>query len=211
MNACSEHASHAKKTVKINGLELTVYDWEQYKNVTGYCTGKDDVSRTLLNGELWHKESHDEVLSILNGEGIVLDFGAHIGWYSVLAGIKGHQVYAYEGDNENARVLEHNAEVNCPGKVTVRPYWVDDDSVPLHITQDIKLLKSDLEGQDHNAVRMCDKLFREKRIEFAYIEVSPVLNEAHNILIETIEDYGYKIRAEYGDRERQADVLFERT
>lgn len=210
------HETHSRKEVSVSiqgsKLNFQVYDWNKYKDIEGYCSGKDDISRTLLNGEGWEKETTPLVLSILktgSAENLVLDFGANIGWYTVMAAKAGYNVLSFEGNKETCSLLNRNVRMNnCLGTVQSRFAWIDGDSEPLELSHRVELFKSDLEGNDHHAVKMCENLFSERRINYALIEVSPVFTPEHKDLPKRIEDYGYETIEVIGDPAEQANYLF---
>lgn len=221
MNICEAgHKKHERRIVEtqVEGqpFKFEVYDWEKYKDVIGYCTGKDDISRTLINEGYWEKEETPLVLDVLkrgSRENIVLDFGAHIGWYTILAASLGYNVEAFEGDRENAylTLINHNHN-NIETEIKVHPMWIDETTPVQDLMPDkeVQLLKSDLEGKDHEVVRVCEKMFEQRKIHYALIEVSPVLNPEHKDLPDMIKAYGYEVIAITGDLARQANVLFKR-
>ena len=176
-------------------MKLNIYDTGPYEGTEGYCTGDDELSRGILHCGVWEAFETAVVLDILKNEqpGIVLDFGAHIGWYSIIAALYGHQVKAFEGDGENAQMLIANAKLNeCEHRVDVSHCWIDENMQALPLSQ-ILLMKSDLEGKDTEAVRVCRQLFEEKRIKYALIEISPILASGYPELVEQLASYGYGV------------------
>lgn len=51
------------------------------------------------------------------GGGVVVDIGAHIGCFTLLAASAGHRVLALEPSPENFSILRRNVQRNCAGKV----------------------------------------------------------------------------------------------
>ncbi len=192
------HASHETKIVNVNlhgkkmhdapfinsemKFELEVYDWKKYgygtDSTPGYCPGKDNVSEAIDTQGIWEAHETALVLDILKGDGIVIDFGCHVGWYSIISAMAGKKVIAFDGVTENINVLSRNANRN---NVTVhgKNLVIDDKTKFIFNDEDVLLFKSDLEGNDHYAVRMCDDLFSRRKIQYAIVEVSPVFNDSY--------------------------------
>ena len=214
MNACQVgHEKHETLTVAINlygralpdlpyfgdnvahKMKFKVYDAGPYEGIPNYCTGNDELSRAILHCGVWEAFETALILDILKNEqqGMVLDFGAHIGWYSIIAALHGHDIKAFEGDVENVEMLIANARLNeCDNRIQATHCWIDAHMEPLPLSQ-VLLMKSDLEGKDAEAVRVCQALFEAKRIKYALIEISPVLAAGYPELVEQIAGYGYGV------------------
>lgn len=177
-----------------NGM-LNIYDWEKYKDFNGYCTGQDDVSKTIAKYGRWEEFETALVKDILeshNTDRGIIDFGAHIGWFSIMAARMGFDVISYEGDSNNCEVLRKNAELNDVSHlVKVCDMWVDDQVTPKDY-QDKLLLKIDLEGNDEFAIKMCGPLLKRGGVEFILIEISPSFNGGYPALVDHISSFGYK-------------------
>lgn len=178
-------------------FKLNVYDWRKYEGTVGYCTGDDAVSLSVFTQGIWEGSETRLILQLLR-EGDkgnkVLDFGAHVGWYSVIAGVEGYDVIAYEFDAENVELIGLNAKLNdCSDKISIEHSWVDSNSKVIDGSWDVEIMKCDLEGLDEYAVAMCSKLFNEQRVRYALIEISPIFNDSYPSLIESICSCGYKV------------------
>lgn len=83
MNQCQAgHKFHSRVMVDTDLGVMTVYDWEQYKDFKGYCTGQDDVSRTLFNTGVWEPVLSKLISWILyqgDRANLVVDIGCNIG------------------------------------------------------------------------------------------------------------------------------------
>jgi 16S rRNA A1518/A1519 N6-dimethyltransferase RsmA/KsgA/DIM1 with predicted DNA glycosylase/AP lyase activity len=60
-----------------------------------YGWDNDFVSRSILKGEFW-EVYFKPWLDVVPVEKSVVDVGAHIGFFTVYLGLKGHDVYAFE-------------------------------------------------------------------------------------------------------------------
>ena len=62
--------------------------------------------------ELFEKEERKVFCSAIDTGTVVLDVGANIGIYTLLAAKRGARVFAIEADPDNARALRHHVEIN---------------------------------------------------------------------------------------------------
>jgi len=228
MNTCQAgHERHDRKIVPCHAgdlsFDMSVYDYDKYKGFAGYCTGQDDISNTLSLYGIWEPAETSCVLEILQNareESLVLDFGTHIGWFSILAALHGHVAWGYEGDQENILTLEDNARMNgVEDLVSVQHKWIDGSLGTLSITHGIELMKCDLEGNDRFAVETCSFMFETQSINYALIEISPCFNDTYPDMVNYILSCGYE--AFYADADKrpwdndfsepQFNLLFVRT
>jgi hypothetical protein len=112
----------------------------------------DQVEQEIHRNHIWEKGCI-EIVEHLSGPGkVFLDVGAHIGWYSVLAALKGSRVVAFEADPERMwRCLQHfalnkiHAEA-VPGRAGVDSQ-VDRAVLDLGLPR-VDLLKIDTDGHE---------------------------------------------------------------
>lgn len=195
MNTCGlGHTSHDLIEAQTQLGKMFVYDYNKYKNNPGaYCTGQDAVSENLSVEGLW--EGHDtkvirKILEDGDRSRSVIDFGCHIGWYTIMAAQLGYTVIGIDGDNENLLVLRLNAQLsNVEDKITTRAMWIDKDTRPLKTDTDIELVKIDLEGNDGWAIASLRNIIN--RVQNLYIEISPVFNGGYPQLVKDLEAKGF--------------------
>ena len=75
MNICDAgHKIHDRKIVDTVQGKFLIFDYEQYMGYTGYCTGQDDISRTLSLYGNWSMEIYNCIDKILceSGKGLSL-------------------------------------------------------------------------------------------------------------------------------------------
>lgn len=203
-------AGHKKhEIIKVSSRlgEMFVYDTSQYRSyIRGYCHGKDDISRTISNIGVWEAEDTAIVQRLLienrqeNKDQMVIDFGCHVGWYSLLAADLGYDVIAIDGDKENIGVLQRNLEPRGFESLVQANYiWVDEATNPLDVDdyREIELVKIDLEGSERHAIRMIYGPIVTRRIKNIHIEVSPCFNSSYPEIIRFLEEHGYR-GFEYG-------------
>jgi FkbM family methyltransferase len=62
--------------------------------------------------ELYEREERELFCSLIKPGCTVLDVGAHIGFYTLLAAKRGARVFSVEADPSNAAMLRHHVEIN---------------------------------------------------------------------------------------------------
>ena len=196
-SCCQGHTEH--DLIKTNTFfgEMFIYDAAKYHQLPDHgltCYADDAVSRTLTTGVY---EFH-ETLSFLNilsqnQTGLVLDFGSHVGWYSMIAAKAGHRVIAFEANSERLDILKKNAELNSVNNlITTNNCWVNGDSKELEINEEVLVLKCDLEGAEEHVIRMCKPLLEKNMIKYLLLEISPCINDSYPVLLKYLYSLGYK-------------------
>lgn len=192
MNICQAgHKVHSTKKVQTVLGEMTIYDWEQYMNFKGYCSGQDDVSKTLdLYGKWDIEETHliNNILSAGSRDGAFVDIGSHVGYFSLLAHQLGYEVFAYEGDLENVQL----SIINVPN-IKAKGIWFN-EKTPKTRWKDkrIKLMKIDIEGNERFAIDYFWKQIEARLVDNIIIEVSPTFNGSYPELLERLFKIGYR-------------------
>lgn len=193
---------------------MTIFDWEQYQGLKGYCSGQDDVSRTIDLYGYWEAEETAKAMSVVRPGDLVYDFGAHIGWYARQAARLGASVYAYEADPENVRLLRRNCD-----RFLVKIGWLADQA-PVTTLFPVRLVKMDVEGAEDEAIRIIRPLLAAELVDNLLVECSPEFADYYPLLIDTLIGYGFSATAVGKEGERpltgatlgpvQQNVWFER-
>lgn len=184
-----------------------IYDWREYFiTVDGnetvsehgkYCTGQDIISYCIDQQKVWEAEETAVQLDILSEQtsGVMLDFGSHIGYYSILAALKGYQVASFDSSAENLALLKESADQNDVEDRIHSYYCLLDDQVPVlsRDAEEVQLVKIDIEGAERHAIQMCADLIGGRKIKYLIMEVSPVFNDTYPALVETIAGQGYDV------------------
>lgn len=183
-------------------FDLVFYGLERsFLEVPGYCPACDTLFLSLGISGAW--EAFDTALfsDILDrgDEGVVLDFGANIGWYSVLAAKMGYPVLAVEADLEISKALEANIEANSVSDfVQVVNGFVDDKTpmLPVDGAPRVRILKSDVEGLEGEVLRVCMNLFDAGMVDYAIIELTPVFSnwDSTKARVDEVMELGYELR-----------------
>lgn len=196
MNVCEAgHKRHQSVQTRTIQGAFRVWNWELYRGQAGkYCTGQDDVSQTLLRLGVWEKDETEAIAARLAPGDVFLDFGAHIGWFSVLAASRGASVHAFEGDAENLDLLRENARLHgVAERVTAHLIWIDGNARVELPEGPLRLAKIDLEGNDDHAVRLLEPALADGRLEELVVEVSPCFNGRYPAMVELLQGYGYEV------------------
>ena len=215
LNVCQAgHTFHESKVVNTSNGPMHVWDWEMYRNqFNTYCTGQDDVSMSLDLYGTWEKPDYARAKQILAGTpGTVLDFGAHIGWFTVLAARLNHYVIAVEADPENMRLLELNWPTEKPQGRRVLSWVKGLPRMEATDKEPVRFLKADVEGAEGQVIDVTRPLWENRLIEHALLEISPVFADYYPALVDELIGYGYDafiVKAEMDWHINGGDVVFE--
>jgi hypothetical protein len=124
------------------------------------------------------------------GPGLVVDIGAQVGWYTMLAAVNGRRVVAVEADPENVRLLRVNTEGL---DVEVVHGWVGPES-PTVESGHIRLLKADIEGLEREAVRVFRPMLEAGRVDWLLLELTPSFPGSDVAgVVRVLNDCGYGV------------------
>lgn len=230
---CATHPSgHQHTLIPVQWPEndngkLWGFDAAAYLNTYGYCMGDDDVSRTLIRVGQWEPvESRAFERALAHTPGLVLDFGAQIGWYTIMAARMGREVLAIEAVAEHCGLIRQNALLNEVAKnVTIAQCWIDDNTPELvGDFPPIAMVKIDLEGNDAAAYRVIRPAVKAGQVAAILCEISPVFNDSYVELVRDIIAQGFTAEvcnpwrplredddlADFVNAEPQTDMLFVR-
>ena len=116
-----------------------------------------------------------------------IDFGANVGYYSVMAGLCGLPVLAIEGDPDIASVLADNARV--ARRINPKCRWIDGTPLRSFDRPDFRyVVKVDLEGADHLALRSIDHLA--DQVDIVLIELSPTFGTGWDEAVTRLYNWG---------------------
>jgi len=183
-------------------LDLRYYHVERTLNENpGYCPGQHTIPESLATNAIWEGFETALMMQILEEPGgYFVDFGANIGWYTVIAGKLKHPVIAIEADEVIGSALAKNVEVNnIADYVQICDGWVGPDTEELDthgMGAPIRLLKSDVEGAEGEVMRVCYNLFNEGMVEYAILELTPVFTtwDYVKLMLDRTMDCGYELR-----------------
>lgn len=195
MNVCDlGHIEHDTIEVPTRQGNFEVFDTAKYMGAAGhYCTGQDVLSQNLTIEGQW--EPHDSpvieaVLRAGDRTGAVIDFGSHIGWYTVMAAKLGYHVLAVDADAENLAVLRRNIVLHGVSHlVDTRHAWVD-EKFTLPTFSGVELVKIDIEGCERHAVAACAPFIN--RVSHMYVEISPAFRGDYPQLVSYLTRAGFE-------------------
>ena len=148
-------------------------DWEDAR----YCPGQDAVSETIVGLGLWEPRETILTLTVCSSpaEGCVIDFGAHIGWFTLLAASCGRAVGSFECDRENYRLLHSNLVLNGWADQVIEINETIDATSPELEPGPIRLAKLDVEGAEYDAIRMLWPSIEGGTLDHLMVEIEPGL------------------------------------
>lgn len=196
------HTEHKTIPAAAFGGALMVWRWQDYWDLpSGWCPGRDDVSRTLDLYGTWEGEDLQEMISVLARPGRVLDLGSHIGWYALHAASMGCEVHCVEQEQENAQLSLQNAD---HWGVDFASLKVGDARTATLPPGPWRFVKIDCEGAEAAIV---ERLSLDE-IETLLVEVSPVFDATSSDLIDRINSAGFTSSHGVADVGDQANVWF---
>ena len=170
----------------------------EFKIQTYPNSSDETLSINLREYGIWEGWNTALVLQILtNGDRKkkVFDYGSHIGYYSIMAAVMGYQVYSFDESKERIKMLKKSAKANeVLDNIKVRHVRIDQDN-PLSnkFDGDTLFWKCDIDNNDIHAVKADYKLFKQKKIDYALIEISPCMGDSYPELTKMIVDCGYEV------------------
>jgi hypothetical protein len=182
------------------------------------CPANDAVSEMLGVHGMWEPQGTALALSVMESDapGEMHDFGAHVGWYSLLAMSCGRWAFAWEPDAESAGMLRQSAIKNGWNSSTIYDVTVGPDSTVQSLHLPIRFLKIDIEGAEADAVRIMWPAISNGKVDHILMEVSPCFGPGYPELVEKLRRAGYRVYAlppkqyppvELDDPERALDRL----
>ncbi len=195
------HEQHGTTIVAIDETHslpmstMEVYNWRDYGGDNldwwdQYCPAQDIVSRSIEQTGMWEPYETALFVDILKrgANGVVIDFGCQLGWYTTLATniIPSYQVVAIDVNAENVALTQGNA----PG-TRVLLGSVDEHAQQLATDTQVRVAKIDIEGAEQWAIRMLRPTLEARNIAYLIMEVSPVFNDTYPDLVEQVAGYGY--------------------
>ena len=196
------HTNHETKWVWTAQGKFLIYDWRQYQDFDGYCPGQDDVSMTLDLYGHWEAPDWDRARALNLQDGVVLDFGAHIGWYAITFAEMGHHVVCVEANSANIELLNINLrERNLEAQVihsTVEA--IDTLTVP-----DVRFIKSDVEGAELAVFLLCRDIIKRDH-PMLLLECSPEFDTYYPEMLQTLIHMGYRSSLLPHELKTQANV-----
>ncbi len=177
-------------------FEMMVWDPVMHPVDGGpYCPAADAVSETIVNQRIW--EPTETILTLAaccaaHDDSLVVDFGAQLGWFSLLAASCGLDVDAIEADPENARLLAASCELNgWSDSVSVTVQRITEASGPI-LMRPIALAKIDVEGSERDAVAMLRPSIEAGLVDHLLIEVTPLFADYYGGLVADLVEQGYR-------------------
>ena len=179
-------------------FSMWVYKHVGYEGAQGYCPARDDVCLSLEKNRIW--EGYETLLALEifhcgDRSQIVLDFGAQLGWYSLLAAKAGYWTLAFDAYEENLKHLWNSAVVNKLDH-TIMPVclWLDEKTTPARFNwknDNVLFLKADVEGAEEHVIRHCWQLIKDRKVQYLLLEISPCFNNSYLQIMLDLWKAGY--------------------
>ena len=188
-----------KKNVKFH-----VFDYNHYKNLYtdqkfhDDSVGLDIISLCLENDKCWEPFQTELTKEILeeDKDGLFVDVGCQLGYYSVLSSLVGVQTLSIDFCNSFLTLFKKTIENNELTKIKIINETVDGNFDLLeHVSSNINLIKIDIEGAEHFLFSSIEPLLHgnKTKIKNIIMEISPNLDDSYSEICKKLHSYGYKI------------------
>lgn len=175
-----------------------MYVWDPDRHpVDGgaYCPAHDAVSETITNTGIWEPSATILALTVMSSAprySVVVDIGAQIGWYSLLAASYYLEAVAVDADAENLRLLKKSAHRNdWDHLITYYHLRIGPDTGPFATPAHIRFAKIDVEGAESDAVKILWSHISSGNVDHILMEVTPIFADYYPELVRRIIDAGY--------------------
>lgn len=168
---------------------VKVYDYDQHKEGE---KGRDIICKCLENDRVWEPFQTEITTEILKSmDGIFVDIGCHIGYYSILASLLGKKSLSFDLDYDYLNLFESTKDLNNLNNIRIFNQKVDKKINTKNIIGDqkISLLKIDTEGLELEIVTK----FLDFQIPYIIAEISPKFNNTYPNLCKKMMYLNYKI------------------
>lgn len=194
------HDRHLTQVIPVvigsRASSLIAFKADAYEGTLGYCPGDDDVSRTLALYGHWETagtEMFEQALA--HTEGAVIDFGTHVGWYTMHALLEGREVLAVEAVSEHEELTALNAKRHgFTTRLHQAHCWVNNMTreLPWEGAPQIAIAKIDIEGNEQWAIASLGHLISRGLVRNIMLEVSPCFNDSYPAIVDHLMNMGYR-------------------
>lgn len=178
-------------------FEMFVWEWARYTGV-GHCCGNDVVSETIATLAIWETAETimcAQVCSTAAHGQVMVDVGAQLGWYSLIAAHQGLRVRAVDCDPDCVATLVRSFVRNGwqvePVLRFVDARLLDGPDRLLHDGEHARFVKIDIEGAEDVAITDLWPALTDGRVDHLLVEVSPCFDDGYPALVARLIDTGY--------------------
>ena len=168
---------------------VKIFDYDQHKEGE---KGRDIICRCLENDRVWEPfqtEITTEILKSTNG--IFVDVGCHIGYYSILASLLGIKSLSFDLDYDYLNLFESTKDLNNLNNIKIFNQKIDKKINTKNIIKDqkISLLKIDTGGLEFEIITK----FLDFEIPYIITEISSKSKNTYIDLCKKMKDLNYRI------------------
>ena len=185
-------------------IQFQIFDYLYYsKKYTDQrfddeSVGLDIISYCLEHDKTWEPFQTEITAEILKEDknGIFIDVGCQLGYYSTLASLIGTKTFSIDSCNSFLTLFNKTITNNNLTNIKIVTESVDENfNLVEHIPSpvNINLIKIDIEGSEKFLINSIDTLLSEKKIKNIIMEISPRLDKDYDTLCVKLHSYGYKI------------------
>lgn len=180
-------------------VKFNIYDYDFYqKNEHENRIGLDIVSKCLEVDKCWEPFQTELTKEIMELEpnGIFIDVGCHLGYYSVLVDLLGCKVKSIDANENFLGLLKKTIDENNLTNIDIYQTCINESFTMNDINyqnEKITLIKIDIEGFEHFFIDKIENLLKNSIVSNMIIEISPKINDTYSDLCRKISNYGYSI------------------
>ena len=213
LRKCGYHASHSVLVANAGCPPFTMLVWDQLVHDGGpYCPARDIVSEAITQTGLWEPAETALTVALLKQAkpgALVVDMGAHIGWFAMLGASLGMSVHAIEAQRDHTALIRASAALNG-FTVDVSAARIGRDAIPaFDAGTPIALAKIDVEGAEAEAVELLHEAIDYGSVASILLEVSPTFRDGYPELVAWLIGRGYQAHETLS--EKRIDCLPEET
>jgi hypothetical protein len=178
-------------------LDINVYDYEYYENEKSEkaVEGLDIISfcyKRYLCWEPYQCELTKEILE--SGNNLFIDIGSHLGTYSIISSMYGNNTIAIDANPNANNIFRKTIKDNNLSNIEILDLYIMKDTKLEDITKSdkIRLIKTDVEGNEEIIYNIFKDKFDNKQIDYAIFEITSIFSEKYKF-IEDLYKIGYKI------------------
>ena len=177
------------KFLKDKTILMKIFDYDYFK---GFEKGRDIICKCLEYERVWEPFQTELTTEILKStDGVFVDIGCHIGYYSILSSLLGKKTYSYDLDYDYLTLFRSSVElnnlkdINIFNKKVEKKYDINSDLNG----ERISLLKIDTEGQELEIIN----IFLKYDIPYIIAKISPKFNDTYFELCQKMRSLQYNI------------------
>ena len=198
------HTLTSKLKFSNKEINITIFDYDKYaekytEQISDESIGLDIISKCLVVDKCWEPFQTEITTEIFKKyDGIFIDVGSHLGYYSILASVMNKEVISIDQSNIFINLFKQTINNNNLKNINTRNILINDNTKIEDVIGDlnfnkISLIKIDIEGYESQAIELFEQHIKNKIVSNIILEISPKFNNSYAELCMKLYNYGYNI------------------